>query len=142
MGLKRLATSVLIAARENGFAVKDQDRAVLGTVEAYRTTMASFAAMRNLDVWYARLDIEAVLAKLGPQLTPGMVRRTEKNLAKARTRDSMSAFSKLTRVVDGEARIVAEPPLVVPVDDLTGPRARESRLATRTVAVLPRNTRA
>lgn len=116
--VKRLAASVLIAARENGFAVKDQDRAVLGTVEAYRTTMASFAAMRNLDVWYARLDIEAVLAKLGPQLIPGMVKRTEKNLAKARARDSMSAFSKLTRVVDGQARIVAEPPLVVPVDDL------------------------
>ncbi len=116
--VKRLAASVLIAARENGFAVKDQDQAVLDTVEAYRTTMSSFAAMRNLDVWYARLDAEAVLAELGPQLTPGMVKRTKKNLAKARTRDSMSAFSKLTRVVDGEARIVAEPPLIVPVDDL------------------------
>ena len=112
--VKRLAASVLIAARENGFVVKDQDQAVLGTVEAYRTTMASFAAMRNLDVWYARLDIEGVLANLGPQLTPRMVKRTEKNLAKARTRDNMSAFSKLTRVVDGEARIVAEPPLIVP----------------------------
>ncbi len=116
--VKRLAVSVLIAARENGFAVKDQDRAVLGAVEAYRTTMAGFAAMGNLEVWYARLDIEAVLAELGPQLTPRMVKRTEKNLAKARARDSMSAFSKLTSVVDGKARIVAEPPLIVPVDDL------------------------
>jgi uncharacterized protein (DUF2252 family) len=116
--VKRLAVSMLIAARDNDFALKDQDQVVLETVEAYRITMASFAAMRNLDVWYARLDIEAVLAKLGPQLTPRMVKRTEKNLAKARTRDSMSAFSKLTRVVDGEARIVAEPPLIVPVDDL------------------------
>jgi uncharacterized protein (DUF2252 family) len=123
--VKRLAASVLIAARENGFAVKDQDRSVLGTVEAYRTTMANFAAMSNLDVWYARLDIEGVLAELGSQLTHGMVKRTEKSLAKARTRDSMSAFSKLTRVVNGQARIVAEPPLIVPVDDLLQGRERD-----------------
>jgi uncharacterized protein (DUF2252 family) len=123
--VKRLAASVLIAARENGFAVKDQDRAVLGTVEAYRTTMANFAAMSNLDVWYARLDIEGVLAELGSQLTHGMLKRTEKSLAKARTRDSMSAFSKLTRVVNGQARIVAEPPLIVPVDDLLQGRERD-----------------
>ncbi len=77
--VKRLAASMLIAARDNGFAVKDQDQVVLDTVEAYRTTMASFAAMGNLDVWYARLDIEAALAELGPQLTPRMVKRTEKN---------------------------------------------------------------
>jgi uncharacterized protein (DUF2252 family) len=116
--VKRLAVSMLIAARHNDFAVKDQDRIVLGTVEGYRTAMAGFAAMKNLDVWYASLDIEAALKELGSQLKPRMVERTEKNLAKARTRDSMSAFSKLTRVVDGEARIVAEPPLIVPIDDL------------------------
>lgn len=125
--MKRLAASMVIAARENGFAVKDQDQVVLDTVEAYRTAMASFAAMRNLDVWYARLDIEGVLAKLGPQLTPRMVKRTEKNLAKARARDSMSAFSKLTRVVDGDARIVAEPPLVVPVASYLGKSATFDR---------------
>jgi len=91
---------------------------VLDTVEEYRTAMAGFAAMKNLDVWYAHLDIESALAELGSQLEPKGVKRTEKALAKARTKDSMSAFSKLTRVVDGEARIVAEPPLIVPIDDL------------------------
>jgi uncharacterized protein (DUF2252 family) len=116
--VKRLAASMLIAARDNGYAVKSQDQIVLDTVAGYRTAMASFAAMKNLDVWYARLDIGAALAELGPQLTPKAVKRTEKNLAKARTRDSMSAFSKLTRVVDGEARIVSEPPLIVPLDEL------------------------
>jgi uncharacterized protein (DUF2252 family) len=116
--VKRLAVSMLIAARDNGFAVKDQDQIVLSTVEEYRTAMARFAAMKNLEVWYARLDIEIALAELGPQLAPAMVKRTEKNLAKARTRDSMSTFSKLTRVVDGEARIVSEPPLIVPLDEL------------------------
>ena len=68
--VKRLAVSMLIAARDNGFAVKDQERVVLDTVEAYRTAMASFAAMTNLDVWYAHLDIEAALAELGSQFKP------------------------------------------------------------------------
>jgi uncharacterized protein (DUF2252 family) len=116
--VKRLAASMLIAARDNGFAVKNQDQIVLDTVEGYRTAMARFAGMKNLDVWYAHLNIENVLAELGSQLKAGSVRRTEKALAKARTKDSMSAFSKLARVVDGEARIVADPPLIVPIDDL------------------------
>jgi uncharacterized protein (DUF2252 family) len=116
--VKRLAVSMLIAARSNDFSVKDQDQIVLDTVEEYRTAMARFAAMKNLDVWYAHLDIEAVLAEFGSQFKAKQVKRTEKALAKARTKDSMTAFSKLTRVVDGEARIVAEPPLIVPIVDL------------------------
>ncbi len=116
--VKRLAVSILVASLDNGFAVKDQDQIVLDTVAGYRMAMASFAEMNNLDVWYARLDIEAALAELGSQLTPKAVKRTERNLARARARDSMSAFSKLTRIVDGEARIVADPPLIVPLDDL------------------------
>jgi uncharacterized protein (DUF2252 family) len=116
--VKRLAVSMLIAARSNNFAVKEQDKIVLDTVAAYRTAMAGFAAMKNLDVWYAHLDIENTLAEFGSQLKPKGVKKTEKVLAKARTKDSMAAFSKLTHVVDGEARIIAEPPLIVPIDDL------------------------
>ncbi len=117
--VKRLAASMLIAARDNDFAPsRTEDQIVLDTVESYRTAMAGFAAMNNLDVWYSHLDIENELKKLGPQLKPTQVKRTEKALAKARTKDSMSAFSKLTHTVDGEARIVAEPPLIVPMHDL------------------------
>jgi uncharacterized protein (DUF2252 family) len=123
--VKRLAVSMLIAGRDNGFAVKAQDRVVLDTVGSYRTAMAGFAGMNNLDVWYSHLDIEAALRELGPQLEPAQVKRTEKALAKARTKDSMSAFSKLTRVVDGESRIVAEPPLIVPIHDLAQGAERE-----------------
>jgi uncharacterized protein (DUF2252 family) len=124
--VKRLAVSMLIAAQHNGFALKRQDQAVLDTVEAYRTAMASFATMKNLEVWYAHMDVELALKQLGPQLQARNVKRTEKTLAKARTRDSMSAFSKLTHVVDGEARIRAEPPLIVPIDDLVQGRARKA----------------
>jgi uncharacterized protein (DUF2252 family) len=123
--VKRLAASMLIAARDNGYRVSDQEQIVLDTVAQYRTAMAGFAAMKNLDVWYAHLDIENVLKELGPQLKTKQVKRTEKALAKARTKDSMSAFSKLTRVVDGEARIRAEPPLIIPIRDLLQGAERE-----------------
>jgi uncharacterized protein (DUF2252 family) len=116
--VKRLATSMLIAAQSGGFSAKDQDRAVLDAVEEYRTAMASFAAMKNLDVWYAHLDVDATMAQFGPQFQRRVVKRTEKAIAKARTRDSVSAYSKLSREVNGQPRIVADPPLVVPIADL------------------------
>ncbi|HEX8855095.1 MAG TPA: DUF2252 domain-containing protein [Thermoleophilaceae bacterium] len=123
--VKRLATSMLIAAVDNGFAPKDQDRVVLEAVGMYRDSMRQFAAMNNLEVWYARLDIEAALQRFGGQFKQKQVKRTEKALAKARTRDSMSAFSKLTHMVDGHVEIVDESPLIVPVGKLAGDRADE-----------------
>jgi uncharacterized protein (DUF2252 family) len=124
--VKRLAVSMLIAAINNGYARKDQERIVLDTVSSYRTAMETFAGTKNLDVWYAHLDIESALQELGPQLKPNIAKRTEKTLAKARTRDSMSAFAKLTHVVDGQVRIVDESPLIVPIDQLVdGPGKSE-----------------
>jgi len=121
--VKRLAVSMLIAARDNEFSAKDQDRIVLETVKQYRTAMADFAGMNNLDVWYSSIDIESLLRERAADFKPRMVKRTEKNLAKARTKDSMTAFSKLTQVVEGEARIVDESPLIVPIEQLaTGER--------------------
>jgi uncharacterized protein (DUF2252 family) len=114
--VKRLAASMLIAAINNGHAVKDQERAVLATVEAYRSAMHAFAAMNNLDIWYAHLEIEAAMSEFRSRLKAAkMVKRTEKTLAKARTRDSMMAFSKLTEVVDGQVKIVDQSPLIVPI---------------------------
>jgi uncharacterized protein (DUF2252 family) len=126
--VKRLAASMMIAAQDNGFSLSEQEQAVLDTVGTYRTAMSSFAEMRNLDVWYSRLDIEDALEKYGSQLKPKAVRRTEKNLAKARTRDSMSAFSKLTREVDGQPRIVPDPPLIVTIDELVEGEERDELL--------------
>jgi uncharacterized protein (DUF2252 family) len=113
--VKRLAASVLIGARDNGFAAKDQERIVLETVGRYRTAMRNFAGMRNLDVWYAHLEVDAVLQQYASQFKSRMVKRTEKALAKARTKDSMSAFSKLCQQVNGSAEIVDESPLIVPL---------------------------
>jgi uncharacterized protein (DUF2252 family) len=117
--VKRLAASMLIAARDNGFRAKHQERIVRDTVRRYRNAMASFARMKNLDVWYAHLDTENALKEYGSQFKAKLVKRTKKDLAKARTKDSMQAFSKLTHVVDGQARIIDEPPLIVPIEQLS-----------------------
>ncbi len=113
--VKRLAASMLIAARDNGFRAKEQDQIVLDTVAQYRTSMRQFASMDNLAVWYAHMEIESLLQEFAPQFKRSQVKRSEKTLAKARTRDSMSAFSKLTRRVNGRAEIVDQSPLIVPV---------------------------
>src|SRR5256885_2258889 len=76
--VKRLAASMLIAARDNDFATKDQEQVVLDTAGAYRTTMRDFAAMNNLDVWYARLEIDDALQRFGAQFKAKRVANVEK----------------------------------------------------------------
>ena len=116
--VKRLAASIEIAARDNGFAKQDRRTVVLAALEEYRTAMTRFAATTNLDVWYASLDVETFVEQVRSQFSTKRVRAFERDVAKARTRDSMQAFEKLTRMVDGEPRIVSDPPLVVPVEEL------------------------
>ena len=123
--VKRLAVSMLIAARNSGFAGKDQERVVLETVAEYRTRMAKFAAMRNLEVWYTRFEIEELLPELRSQLGGKMRRRLDKAVTKAVRRDSVQAFSKLSRDVSGERRIASDPPLIVRLDDLPDPDERD-----------------
>ncbi len=115
--VKRLAVSMLIAARNNSFSVEDQERVVLDTVEEYRVRMAEFAAMRNTDVWYTRFEIEELIPGLRSRLGGKMRKRLDKVVTKALTRDSLHAFSKLSREVDGERHIVSDPPLIVRLDD-------------------------
>jgi uncharacterized protein (DUF2252 family) len=124
--IKRLAASMLIAARENDFRAKRQERIVLDTVRRYRKAMASFAGMTNLDVWYAHLDTENALEEYGSQFKAKLVKQAKKDLAKARTKDSMKAFSKLTHLVDGQPRIVDEPPLIVPIEQLSPGEDRDA----------------
>jgi uncharacterized protein (DUF2252 family) len=126
--VKRLAASMLIAGADNGFASKHQDRVVLETVAAYRVAMREFAAMRNLEVWYAHLDIEAALKQFAHRHDAKVVKRAEAQLAKARTRDSMAALAKLTHVVDGEVRIVDQSPLIVPAAQLAAESGSEEIL--------------
>jgi uncharacterized protein (DUF2252 family) len=121
---------MLIAAQSNGFPRRDQRRAVLDSVSSYRKAMSSFARMGELEVWYSRFEVESVLAKYASQFKPRDVRRTQKELAKARTKDSHYALSRLTHVVNGEVRVVDQSPLIVPVDKLAHGAEREQIMTT------------
>jgi uncharacterized protein (DUF2252 family) len=116
----RLAASFVIGARNNGFSRSDARSVTTEVIRAYRTSMRTFADMRILDVWYSRLDADEVVAKAasGSKRPSKAVERSRKMLQKARTKDSLQALSKLTEVVDGEHRIVSDPPVVVPARDL------------------------
>jgi len=125
--VKRLAASLAVAGRDNGFTAKQCRKAVLAAVERYRTAMGGFAAQTILEVWYAHLNIEDAVAAYRSTLTARKLKKeradlkaTEKSLAKAHTRDSLQAVEKLTTVTDGRRRILSDPPLVVPIDQLSG----------------------
>jgi uncharacterized protein (DUF2252 family) len=116
--VKRLAASLEVAARGRGFAVKDRRKIVIGAVARYRLAMRDFARQPNLAVWYARADMDELRAQFDAQLKKRQRTVVDKGLAKARTRDSMQELAKLTRIVDGRPRIVSDPPLIVPADEL------------------------
>jgi uncharacterized protein (DUF2252 family) len=116
--VKRLAASMEVAARDTGFSGKERREIVLNTVAGYRRAMRDFAGMSNLGVWYAHADMDQLRSQLEPRLKARQRKLVDQSLAKARTRDSMQAVAKLTRVVDGRPRIVADPPLLVPLADL------------------------
>jgi len=119
--VKRLAASLAIAGRGNGFTREQRDGITLASVGSYRTAMASFAVMHNVDVWYASARAQEGLPRLREALSKKDLKAAESILAKARTRDSMHAFTKLTQVVDGRRRIVSDPPLIVPIEEFISP---------------------
>jgi uncharacterized protein (DUF2252 family) len=123
--VKRLAASVAIGARDRGFSAAEGEAAVLSAVGAYRTAMAEFAGMGDLDVWYARLDIDEAVAQWQEDAKKADRRRLDKNLAKARNKDSLRALAKLTETVDGHVRIADRPPLLVPIGELAEREGRD-----------------
>lgn len=118
--VKRLAASLAIAGRDRGFSKKERRSILRESIRRYREAMREFAAMRNLDVWYARFDVESTLEDLRELAPRGEVKRVKKNVAKAQTKDSLKALARLTHEVDGEPRIVSDPPLIVPIEELIG----------------------
>ena len=125
--VKRLVASFAVAGRDRGFDERRRQAINLRVSRSYREAMAAFASMRTMDLWYSRVDIEDIFARLSSELSGKAVKRAERNVAKARTKDSLAAFKKLTRVVDGEPRIVSNPPLIVPISELfTGEQELEA----------------
>ena len=169
--VKRMAASFTIAARNNGFTKADARAATMASVRAYREAMADFAQMRTMDIWYAHMDEDTLMAgarvalselrgetaaakkqekeakqakqakaakkdakqekhdKQQEKLARVAEKRAQKTLAKAHTRDSLQALSKLGELVDGQYQIVSQPPIVVPLRDMAatyGPSAEEA----------------
>ena len=116
--VKRLATSFEIAGRDRDFTERQRTTAVLSAVGSYRRWMRTAAETGNLDVWYAHLDVDTVEGELRRQQDKKQADTLARGAAKAQTKDSLKAFAKLTRVVDGEPRLISDPPLIVPIAEL------------------------
>jgi uncharacterized protein (DUF2252 family) len=123
--VKRMAASFTIAARNNGCTKAEARSVTLASVTAYREAIAEFAQMRTLDIWYTHITEQDVMNAVD-QAAQSMKDKADKRLAKtaaataqkAHTRDSLQALSKLAERVDGQYRIVSQPPIVVPVRDV------------------------
>ena len=117
--VKRLAASIEIAGRENGYSEKIRRRLVRHAVRSYRETMQELASVPMMSVWYAHLNVEAILPRFSALLHPKKTPNVWKAITKARAHDSHQAFSKLCYDQDGETRIIHDPPLIVPVEHFT-----------------------
>lgn len=115
--LKRLAASFSVAGRDLGFKGRETRSAVTAAAREYREQMRRLASMGTLDVWYERLDVEA-LQQYRSQVGRSQAKNIDKNVAKAEAKNRLRAFNKLTREENGEIRIVSDPPLIVPIDEM------------------------
>jgi uncharacterized protein (DUF2252 family) len=125
--VKRLAASFAVAGRDRGFEEAARRSVVLAAVREYREAIARFAEMRNIDVWYTRLDVAGIFEHLGASASRKQMKRFQTDVAKVHTKDSMRALAKLCQTVDGELRIVGDPPLVTPIEDVL-PDAEQDHL--------------
>ncbi len=121
--LKRLAASLEIAARERGFSDGERRRPLIAATREYRETIRGFAGMSNLETWYSRLDVARIRGAFAAGAPKKGLKALDRNIAKARTKDSIRALAKLTQRVDGELRIISDPPLITPIEELSGQEA-------------------
>jgi len=126
--VKRLVASLAIAGRNNGFSDTARNKVALAATDQYRMAMWEFAELGNLDVWYSKTTAQEGLPQMRAVLDKQTMKSAEKMVDKAKTRDSLQAFEKLTHEVDGERRIISDPPLLVPVEELV-PAADAARLS-------------
>ena len=107
--IKRLAASIVVAARTTGLADVQGVEAVHRASAEYRSTMSTLAELSPFEVWHSHIDVDAIVAAAPTRPARAEV---QKVVAKARRRTSLQALSKMTTVVDGKRVIVEDPPLV------------------------------
>jgi uncharacterized protein (DUF2252 family) len=137
--LKRLIASLAVAGRENGFTPKQRRKIELAAAAGYREAMTEFAGQGNLAIWYSHLDMDDVVTQIGNQLDARRKALAQVMLDKAQGRDSVQALAKLTTMVDGRARILSQPPLLVPLEELVG--EQEAKQAYERLRTLIRSYR-
>ena len=118
--VKRLAASIEVAARGRNMDDPTRRAIVVAAVRSYQEGIRSFAGMPNLAVWYERLDLDAITRRWGNDAGQQLVKQTQKNVAKAESKDQIKARAKLTTIVGGELRFLSDPPLLVPAKELFG----------------------
>ena len=116
--VKRLAVSLEIAGRDNEFSEKDRKRSVCLAVRSYRETMRELSRMSMLEVWYSHLDMSELLPRFRSLLDPEKTPSVWRAISKARAHDSHQAFDRLCHMPEDEPRIVSDPPLILPVEEL------------------------
>ena len=113
--VKRLAASVELAARDNGFTAEEAESTVLQCVASYRQWMSTLADQTQLDVWYAKVDVDKIL----PLIPADAQKRSEKLVERARRHTTLQALDKMTEIVDGHRRIIDDPPIVEHLPEIT-----------------------
>ncbi len=126
--LKRLAASIVVAGRQNGYTAQENRQAVIGCVEEYRGMMQRLSSMSALEVWYQHLDIGQILELAKTKGREELQKQIEK--AKQR-RTNLGTFPKLAEQVEGTYRIKDEPPLIVHVEDKGDVKKTQQHLAER-----------
>ena len=124
--VKRLAASFEIMGRDRGFSPADRRAVVMAGVAEYRDRMRLAAGMGGLDAWYDRLEAGVLLKLVRKEVrvkrvSKGEGQAVQEMIAKARTRDSTRVFTRRADEIDGELRIVADPPVIIPIEDLVRP---------------------
>jgi len=126
--VKRLAASFEVASRSNGFEQADREALQHALCTAYAGSMAELSGMHHIDVWYERLTVDEIIERWGAAAGPIAVDRFRRNLAKARSKDRLKAFRRLTTIDGGEPRFLSDPPLLEPARELMGARAHDELL--------------
>jgi uncharacterized protein (DUF2252 family) len=111
--VKRLAASVVVASRTNGFKTADCAAAAGAAVRSYRERMAQFAQMGHLAVWYNRITG----ADIAATIPPDVAKSVQRALQRATTRDHLQVLAKMTVAQSGTIRVVDDPPLVIHISD-------------------------
>ncbi|MGP0028897.1 MAG: DUF2252 domain-containing protein [Acidimicrobiales bacterium] len=126
--VKRLAASFEIVGRDRGFSPEDRRAIVMAGVREYRDRMRQAASMRALDAWYAHMSVNQITdwvtaAESREELAKKIKNEAALDISRARNRDSVAVFAKRAGKIHGELRIVRDPPLITPIEDLVHSRS-------------------